>query len=204
MTDAGEITLGQAISDKRFLEEGILDTIYKKIASGEGGKLGRAEVLAKALRDALEMRIQGTLAREGGDIAVKRYNQQNLETQTINRLAKLVAQSPTQPFSRDSAYMTLGGLAGATEGQWSASLVLRFHRWDWLRLAVLPCLRKRHLLLRGNYIEVRGIFLSVKRVCELRIWPLIRQMLMGYLEMSREMYREGVVVSKTLYLLVLC
>lgn len=116
LTDAGEITLGQAISDKRFLEEGILDTIYKKIASGEGGKLGRAEVLAKALRDALEMRIQGTLAREGGDIAVKRYNQQNLETQTINRLAKLVAQSPTQPFSRDSAYMTLGGLAGATGG----------------------------------------------------------------------------------------
>jgi hypothetical protein len=99
-TAGGDISLRQAFDDKRFLEDYMLGPLYEGAEAGRRGPaVTRTTAILKALRDALDTRIHQTLelgaatGRMRPD-AADAYDQINRQTQEMNRLFKLVQQSP--------------------------------------------------------------------------------------------------------------
>ena len=105
-TAEGDISLRQAVDDKRFLEQYMLGPLYEAAGEGRGGPaVTRTTAILKALRDALDTRIHDTL-RLGDEVAdamsttntkrgaAPRYDAINRQTQLLNRLFQLVKQSP--------------------------------------------------------------------------------------------------------------
>jgi hypothetical protein len=103
-TSEGDISLRQAVDDKRFLEQYMLGPLYESFGEGRGGPaVTRTTAILKALRDALDTRIHDTL-RLGDEVAdamsttkrgaAHRYDAINRRTQQLNRLFQLVKQSP--------------------------------------------------------------------------------------------------------------
>jgi hypothetical protein len=108
LTSAGDISLEQAISDKRFLEQVVLPSLYKGLDNtGTAAQASRAQTVAKAIRDALSKRIKETL--ELGEATGRMpkgvtaiYESQNRRTQELNRFLEMIQESPhlgPSPFS---------------------------------------------------------------------------------------------------------
>ena len=100
LSAAGNISLRQAINDKRYLEGTLLKPLYDAMAAGRGGPaVTRTTAIFKALRDVLAKRIDDTLILgaqtnrmpQGAKAA---YDQINRRTQELHRMFNLVKESP--------------------------------------------------------------------------------------------------------------
>jgi hypothetical protein len=108
LTSAADISLTQALHDKRFLEQTILPPLYAKIKdAGTAATATRAQLVAQAIRDALDARIKSTLklGEATGQMrpgTLQQYEAANLRTQQIHKLLEMVEASPhlsSSPFS---------------------------------------------------------------------------------------------------------
>jgi hypothetical protein len=108
LTSAADISLTQALQDKRTLEQIILPPLYEKLqTSGTAATATRAQLVAQAIRDALDARIKSTLKlgeatgrmRPG---TLQQYEAANLRTQQIHKLLEMIESSAhisPSPFS---------------------------------------------------------------------------------------------------------
>jgi hypothetical protein len=100
LSAAGNISLRQAINDKRYLEGTLLKPLYDAMAAGRGGPaVTRTTAIFKALRDVLAKRIDDTLilgaqTNRMPQDAKAAYDQINRRTQELHRMFTLVKESP--------------------------------------------------------------------------------------------------------------
>ena len=114
LTAAGEISLKQAVDDKRYLDKEVLGPLYSQTLGGGSVNASSTLVVARAIREQLSERIKSTLQyHETLDPRLRgltdAYNAQNQETQMLNYMSRLVQQSDPRIIPQ----MALGFGAGA-------------------------------------------------------------------------------------------
>ena len=117
LTAGGEISLRQAINDKRYLEKRVIAPLYKQLRGGGPVQATSTLQIAKAIRDQLSDRIKQSLqlvetTNPQFKGLVAEYEKHNQNIQMLNYIDRLIVQSDPRILPQ----MALGFGAGTGAG----------------------------------------------------------------------------------------